>query len=572
LKTGEESKNMEMWEDLPTSEHRVLLRNLDDIALSKRFKRQEQFFSAARSFFESLPPNTTDPQRQMHSPPKDLVLSARRDLSFFEANYELVDNSVDEWRKRGELSDLHIHIVYDLDQLTGKYVDDAGGMRKEDVFKVFIPGETTNRKFNQNVIGSFGLGAKKGIFRLTDGAKIISCPQGDHSYTSEVPERWELDSRWETEDGEAEAIGKGQTHLYFFKLVNPPTLADIDDLRNRLTVIYAPLLTARLGSFGDGPKSRVHITVNGVAVTGPKPINWSCPKGAEPRAYRFSHTFKNFLSTGEDIELRFVFVCGVTRYQPGAGVDREHDFGVDVYGNGRLIERHLKEPFGWGIEKGLKKNDSASKFVRGELFINGHSFAIPWDTHKREYMGDHLVAQWLRAYIPTIIKSYRKVANRFTSNTEARKTILATAKPEEGFVPPVFDLEADYTPPIGSLPSVKSLPSAKAKKKSAQATTEEQSETGSESTEEDNGTEPADSERTITVTLDAPDYDELMDRFAANSPEDLDGAVRDCLIGGVAFVLTPEQLALALETFKCDGDIGQLSNIVRSQLLKKIGH
>jgi len=56
-------------------------------------------------------------------------------------------------------------------------------MEEDDVFRVFIPGETTNRDYRQNVIGSFGMGAKKGIFRLTDGAKVISCPNGDISYT-----------------------------------------------------------------------------------------------------------------------------------------------------------------------------------------------------------------------------------------------------------------------------------------------------------------------------------------------------------------------------------------------------
>jgi hypothetical protein len=348
-------------------------------------------------------------------------------------------------------------------------------------------------------------------------------------------------------------------------------------------VDYAPLLTGRLTSPGDGPKTRVHIRLNEIEINTTGPINWSCPKGAEPRAYRFSHVFKNFLSTGENIELRFLFICGVTRYQPGAGADREHDFGIDVYGNGRLIEQYLKEPFGWGVEKGLKKNDSASKFVRGELFINGHSFAIPWDTHKREYMTDHPVAQWLRGHLPTIIKSYRKVANRFTSDTEARKTILATAKAIDSFVPKVFTLSPDdLMPPPGALPSVKSLPPAKPKKKKKkiEGTEDTKATTSADGGDEENGvevtegadTDTGDPDCTITVTLDAADYDELLDRFAANSPEDLDASVRDCLIGGVAFTLAPEQLAGALKTFKCDGDVGELSNIVRSQLLKKIGH
>jgi len=32
----------------------------------------------------------------------------------------------------------------------------------------------------------------------------------------------------------------------------------------------------------------------------------------------------------------------------------------------------------------------------GELFIEGHSFAIHGITHKREYLRDHPVSRWLR--------------------------------------------------------------------------------------------------------------------------------------------------------------------------------
>ena len=86
--------------------------------------------------------------------------------------------------------------------------------------------------------------------------------------------------------------------------------------------------------------------------------------------------FEDFLSTGVDIELHFLFQCGLTRGLPGGKEDREPDFGVDVYGNGRLIEPFLKKPFGFGT-RGMAQTDQASKFIRGQLFISGHSFAIP---------------------------------------------------------------------------------------------------------------------------------------------------------------------------------------------------
>ena len=186
------------WDKLTTVDQRKFLDEWDDTALAQRYKRVARVLHASRAFFSSMPEQTTKPEPRAHNPPKDLIVSARRDLSFFEANFELFDNAIDEWRRRGARKGLHIHVDYDLELLTGKYMDDAGGMEEKDVFRVFIPGETTNRDFSQNVIGSFGMGAKKGIFRLTDGAKIVSCPNGNISYTSEVPEKWEDEPSWET--------------------------------------------------------------------------------------------------------------------------------------------------------------------------------------------------------------------------------------------------------------------------------------------------------------------------------------------------------------------------------------
>jgi hypothetical protein len=505
----------------------------------------------------------------MHNPPKDLIVSARRDLSFSEANFELFDNSIDEWRKRGAKQELHIQVDYNLELGTGKYIDDAGGMEEKDVFRVFIPGETTNRDYRQDVIGSFGMGAKKGIFRLTDGAKIVSCPKGDVSYTSEVPEKWEEEPSWETQDGRAEPIQEGTTEIYFFKLFEPPPLAEIDELCKQTGRIYAPLLTAKMGQFGKEPNKRVHITINGVEVTAPSDINWSSPQGAEPRVYEFSYVLKNFLSTGKDIELNFLFYCGLTRRLPGRkNEDAEPDFGIDVYGNGRLIQPFLKDPFGWGTT-GLSKNDQASRFIRGQLFINGHSFAIPWDTHKREYLIDHQVAQWLRQQLRPIIRQYRTIAGQFSGDTDLRHKVLERTKPA-----------ADTKPPMVILPIGGDIPEELLPKREYKSITPKKEESAkkegvivAEPEEEESDAflaEPINGERELTIILSDADYDDLMQRFGVDSPEELETVVRDCLTGGVAFTLTSDQLVNALSIFKCNGDVGALSEVIRSQLLKKI--
>jgi len=96
------------WESLTTDEQRTLLRTLEPPVLSNQFKRPEEFFTHLHEFYDNLPQETSKPERKVHNPPKDLIMSARRDLSFYEANYELFDNSIDEWRKRGAEKELYI--------------------------------------------------------------------------------------------------------------------------------------------------------------------------------------------------------------------------------------------------------------------------------------------------------------------------------------------------------------------------------------------------------------------------------------------------------------------------------
>src|SRR5436305_247691 len=105
------------WDSLPTEDKRVMLRGVSASNLSKQFGKPTTFFHQVKNFFDSLPEEVTKPSQETHYPPKDLITSARRDLSFYEANFELIDNSLDEWRRRGAVNNLLIEIDYELDLL-----------------------------------------------------------------------------------------------------------------------------------------------------------------------------------------------------------------------------------------------------------------------------------------------------------------------------------------------------------------------------------------------------------------------------------------------------------------------
>ena len=544
------------WESLSTDDQVTLLNNLEDQELTERFDKPKEFFEHVREFFDDVPEQTVEPRAKAHNPPKDLVISARRDLSFYEANYELIDNSIDKWRTDGSKRNLKIKIDYDLELLTGTFVDNAGGMDEHDVYKVFIPGETTNRDFSKFTIGSFGMGAKKGIFRLTDGAKIVSCVSTKFSATSEVPEKWELKPSWETLDGRAKPIGPGNTRLYFYKLFAPPTADEIDELIRWVGVIYRPLLSGQLMT------KRIVITINGVDVEPTSGIDWSYPKDAAPRVYACNQTFKNFLQTGIDLNLQFRFKCGLTRKLPSKREGLQPDWGIDVYGNGRLIERYLKTEFGFGTT-GLAIGTKGHDYFRGELFINGHSFAIPWDTHKREYMRDHPVSVWLRSTLRGIIKSYADIGRRFANDTPLRQKHLEGTPQKNGKTTPEVKInlgKPTETPlPKWSFKSTTPKPSSKKKKKTASAT-------GSKVTLDT----PEGDERIVTLSFAPADFDELLERYGVSCEEELSAEIRDCLLSGIAFSISASTLKKSLRVFKCDGEVGQLAATIRDQFLKKL--
>jgi hypothetical protein len=168
--------------------------------------------------------------------------------------------------------------------------------------------------------------------------------------------------------------------------------------------------------------------------------------------------------------------------------------------------------------------DQAAKHVRGQLFISGHSFAIPWDTHKREYLADHPVALWLYDKLRPILLKYRTIASGFTSNTELRNTVLLPSAPKKDEKPKVVELPDGPDVPEDVLPKY-DFPGGSTKKgskgKGLHTVVEEGSdENGSQATliEPNNGVK----EQTVSLTISPADYDDLLERFGASNQEELD--------------------------------------------------
>jgi hypothetical protein len=431
-------------------------------------------------------------------------------------------------------------------------------MDEADVYKVFIPGESTNDDYSKPVIGSFGMGAKKAIFRLSDGAKVISCQEATFSATSSVPEKWDRSPFWRTMDGRCPPIGIGITRFYFLKLLFPPTLSDVSELNKRIRLTYGPLLREQKNG------RRVRVWVNDTGVDAPGPIEYSGALGVEPRTYEFTHLFKDLLKTGLDVRLNFLFTCGLLTKLPGQGAGREQDWGIDVYGNGSLIQRYLKKEFGFGV-KGMSMQVAGAKFIRGELLILGHSLGIPWDTHKREYLGDHEVSHWIKRAIQPRIKDYFTHAGRLAGDTVLRNTELTkpftAAISVHGIDPDTAVEIPNDARPTWKLKSTQPIPLP------PPPTSGEPDGTTSVTDDDTSSSETTVAE--VEVPLSASDIAALALRFALGNDEELGSAIGDCLLAGVAFRLRSDELRAALSTLMVETP-AELSEKIKLQLLKRL--
>ena len=105
------------------------------------------------------------------TPLKDIIIGSWRDLNRSEALLELIDNSIDSWRRRREKyptkTAKRLSIYIDVDPLAGRliYEDNAGGVSPDRIENLVIPGysETTDV---EKTIGSYRTGGKKAVFKL----------------------------------------------------------------------------------------------------------------------------------------------------------------------------------------------------------------------------------------------------------------------------------------------------------------------------------------------------------------------------------------------------------------------
>lgn len=318
------------------------------------------------------PPSTADA-----SPVKRFFIDVlTQDIELLEAIPEFVDNSFDGADRIADgedLSDYTIEI-----NMTGEYLeilDDCGGIPL-DISKeyAFRWGKVEdNDILPDSVVGEYGVGMKRALFRIGKHFVIETKTESDHYIIQVDAEEWRNDeNNWVFPIQFIDDIEE-----YDSKLNQPGTRIYIDDLRSGVgsefekTNFESELKEELTSKSHDYLKRDLEIVLNGENLTY-SPVEMIQDDLFDP-------AYNEFTWQGEEGAVDVSIKAGV-------GGREGEDAGWYVFCNGRLIlESDTNDTTGWGVEMSNAMPDFHNQYYRfrGVVhFRSDDSGTLPWNTTK----------------------------------------------------------------------------------------------------------------------------------------------------------------------------------------------
>lgn len=326
-------------------------------------------------------------------PSKRLFLSIIADYDLNRSICELIDNALDIWVKDGKSGLLRIQIDFDKNQQTLCISDNAGGVKKDDLSVIVGPGQTTNQPTDE-VIGIFGVGAKRAVVALAQDIKITTRHGKDKTYLVEFDDSWlRTDDEWILNLFEVDEIAEGTTIIELQKLRMGITDDAISQLKKHLKATYARFLNNK----------KVTIKLGADTI---EPIffeNWAYPPSYEPRKY-----YGDLMTEDGEI-VKVEVLAGLTMESSPAG----GEYGVYFYCNDRLIARGLKN-YEVGFIKGLAGQPHPSiSLTRVIVSLKGKVQLMPWNSSKSGIDTKHIIFVALHNWLVQVVKDYASLSRRF---------------------------------------------------------------------------------------------------------------------------------------------------------------
>lgn len=310
------------------------------------------------------------------SPDPDVTRAFMDSVDTYDAVFELIDNIIDTARIR-DTGVVNIEIVYTEEgtekdewknQITIK--DDAGGVKPgrngENLAKLVQLGNT-GRVGNQDSIGIYGVGMKRGIKSLGESA-IIETRHVSEEKTAriEMPESALLGDEWDTVTAmPIDSLEGGKTAI---KIGNLEDSFDLNRLKQKVEDTYDRYLS------GDKDVN-VNLKINEQDIDVPDSNPWSYNPFAPPRRYPN-------IKVGEDDKERPIYATITV----GLLANNDVDAGTDIYCQGRKVVSALRDEKG-GFDSDHLGNWQAKysdfKLIL-ELHTDGDRKDLPWTSSKNQ--------------------------------------------------------------------------------------------------------------------------------------------------------------------------------------------
>lgn len=338
------------------------------------------------------------------SPSKDVYRSMQSDVTPITAIKELVDNSIDNWKRVKDCEEpLEIEIEFDESEDKLIVRDNGGGIEEEKVPVLFSIGRSTKDQID-TPIGAYGMGGKKAIVKLGTAANIKSRHlNADHGYGFFVDDNWlDRSGDWDVEKIEHDDLNPGVTVIEIQGLKDDLNEYK-DELLNELKDTYELFLSDDLS-----------ILYQGDEIKPPEPIEWSFPPfdGLHPRRY------ENIKIEKDDLEYPVFLHITVGLLVSGSS---EHA-GTDVFCQNRKVlsaEKGEKGGFGSGDNRiGNWGTHQIRLKARVEFEIAGEADRLPWDTQKSDVdIYNPIFSEAFNRWVSRIVKPYWQAGYREVPST-----------------------------------------------------------------------------------------------------------------------------------------------------------
>jgi len=367
-------------------------------------------------------------------PTKELFIAMlTRDVALIPAIIDLADNCTDGARRvRGAESWLGLSIT--IDATAGKFsiADNCGGMDVETARRdAFRFGREAGHVPEKGEVGRFGVGMKRGLFKLGRHFHIRSTTRRTQFDVTIAVDEWAREAEWQfafdkdpIEKGSfsADDIGTSITVTQ----INPQVASQfrseqfIQELRQQLT---SKLET----SLANG----LTVTVNGESLR-PHVRELVSDKALAPARKRLR------LEGAKGKAVKVELWCGLGK--PDSHSSARAESGWYVFCNGRmLLEADKTAATGWGVEddESIPAYHPQFNDFRGYAYLDADDAAdLPWNTTKTALDTDHPVYRSVRQHMVALA---RPVINYFNKRKEENDALKAAGEDRAGRLQSLFD-------------------------------------------------------------------------------------------------------------------------------------